>query len=26
MGHSESLQGISDEFQYIAPTIYRKQE
>ena len=26
MGHSESLHGISDGFQYIAPTIYRKQE
>jgi chemotaxis protein methyltransferase CheR len=26
MGHSETLQGISGEFHYIAPTIYRKQE
>jgi len=26
MGHSETLQGISDEFHYIAPTIYQKQE
>jgi len=25
MGHSESLQGLSDEFHYVAPTIYRKQ-
>lgn len=26
MGHSETLHGISDEFHYIAPTIYQKQE
>lgn len=26
MGHSETLQGVSGEFHYIAPTIYQKQE
>jgi len=26
IGHSETIQGISDAFQYVAPTIYRKQE
>ena len=26
IGHSETMQGISDAFHYVAPTIYRKQE
>jgi chemotaxis protein methyltransferase CheR len=26
LGHSETMQGISDAFHYVAPTIYRKQE
>jgi chemotaxis protein methyltransferase CheR len=26
IGHSETIQGISDAFHYVAPTIYRKQE
>jgi chemotaxis protein methyltransferase CheR len=26
IGHSETMQGNSDAFHYVAPTIYRKQE
>jgi chemotaxis protein methyltransferase CheR len=26
LGHAETMQGISDAFHYVAPTIYRKQE
>ena len=26
IGHSETMQGISDAFHYVAPTIYRKEE
>jgi len=26
LGHAETMQGISDAFHYLAPTIYRKQE
>lgn len=26
IGHSETMQGISDVFHYVAPTIYRRQE